>query len=213
MSRVHAYHEKVLSLTDGNVGTSLVEPHKVELLVKKSRTKGKKMPTLVKKKLVVSKGIVKKTPLEKKKEVATETPSSKKVGGKVLKKGSVANARAGARAAEVTKEKAAQSAGKKISTTYTKADGKKKVAGMTYEELSQRSGIPITHEQFVVAVEILKGAPTRQDINHRAKELLPPTARTSSPKTLSNLVSTVIGKLTASGFVIEGSWKMTYPAQ
>lgn len=107
----------------------------------------------------------------------------------------------------------AKSSGKKDVTpaTYSEADAGKKVQGITYAKLSEITGYAYESDKFVVAVEILKGAATKQEINQRAKELLPMSSRTATPKAVSNLVSMVIGKLLTSGFTIKGEWKMIVP--
>jgi hypothetical protein len=210
VQRVHAYHRQVLNLTRRKVSAKLTEHPKVELLVKKSKynMEGKEMPTLVKKKSVAGKGIVvkKTSPATKKKEVATSTS--------LQKKGKVATP---ARAKKSVSTKASPAkvapAKAKKSPLYTEADSTKKVAGMTFQKLSEKTGLGIDTEQFFVAVEILKGAQERKDINHRVKDLLPTTPRTSTPKAVSNLVSSVIGKLTTSGFAVQGNWKMVATAE
>lgn len=96
-------------------------------------------------------------------------------------------------------------------TVYKETDGKKKVGGMSYLQLSNKLELPITSERFAVAVEILKGATTRQEVNHRVRDLLPPSVRTKSPKTVSNLVSAVVKRMVDCGFTVQGEWRMTPP--
>jgi hypothetical protein len=88
---------------------------------------------------------------------------------------------------------------------------RKKVGGLTYQELSELSGYGLGTEQFITAVEILTGGTTRQEVNHRVAALLPPTTRNGTPKAVSNLVSGVIRNLQTRGFTVNGSWKMDAP--
>lgn len=90
-------------------------------------------------------------------------------------------------------------------------DPRKRIGGLSYKQLSELSGYGLGSEQFITAVEIMKGAGTRQEVNHRVAALLPATTRNGTPKTVSNLVSGVIHNLEQRGFTIVGSWKMVAP--
>lgn len=207
INRVHKYHELQTSLTKRKVSTKVEKPRTVELHVKKFtgkiKKKGKNMPVLLKKPTSTKKTLTlkkTKTAPVKKKEVATAAPPAKKKSLPKKKSNLVSTT------ARVSAKK------EQKGSLYAETDKNKKVAGMTFQNLSEVTGMAIDSEQFAVAVEILKGGVTRQDVNHRVRELLPPTTRTGTPKAVSNLVSGVIGKLTARGFIVEGNWKMIFPA-
>lgn len=87
-------------------------------------------------------------------------------------------------------------------------DGNKKIAGMTYKALSELLGFGIGTEQFLAAIELLKGGETRSEVNDRVKELLPPVTQTGTPKQVTNLVSGVHNRMLARGFKIQGSYKL-----
>jgi hypothetical protein len=163
--------------------------------------------TLVKK-TGVRKGIVikKTSPATKEKEVATSP--SRKVSTTTRAKHTIAGTPARKTLAKVQKAKPEE----KEYTKYTNADKGKKVAGLTFQRISELTNIQIDSDQFVVVVEILKGGTTRQEINHRVRDILPPTSRTGSPKAVSNLVSGVVNKMAACGFAVQGNWKMITPA-
>ena len=91
------------------------------------------------------------------------------------------------------------------------ADPKKRVAGLTYKQISELTGYGLGSEQFIAAVEVLRGASTKLEVNQRVKLLLPETTRNGTPKQVSNLVSGVIGNLTNRGFEVVGTWKMVPP--
>lgn len=97
--------------------------------------------------------------------------------------------------------------------TYTEADKNKRVQGMTFRQLAERLDVSMESVTFAVAVEILKGAQTRQDVNHRVRDVLPPRDSTATPKGTSNLVSGVIRKMLDCGFTVEGQWRMVKPVK
>jgi len=159
--------------------------------------------------IVKRRTVVKKSPTSGKISPATkkgnkEAPQKKMVVGRV-RKNSPAKSPVKAKAEKITAKEILSA------PIYTEDDFKKKVQGMTFFQISNRLQLPITSERFAVAVEILKGGETRQDINHRVKELLPPSVRTKSPKTVSNLVSAVIKRMVECGFAVQGEWRMTPP--
>lgn len=92
-------------------------------------------------------------------------------------------------------------------------NAKKRIAGMSYAQLSELTGIQINTEQFIVALEILRGGRDRQEINDRCRQILPATTPHGTPKPVPNLVSGVIKKLEAKGFTIKGDWKMVKPGR
>jgi hypothetical protein len=155
---------------------------------------------------------IKRRPLVKKSSTSGKTaPASKKSirinTTETAPKKSVARTRKVAGAGSTT----AKYQEKSFPPIYTEKDMKKKVAGITFFQLSNRLDLPLESERFAVAVEILKGAETRQDVNHRVRDLLPPSVRTKTPKAVSNLVSSVIKRMVDSGFTVEGEWRMTPP--
>lgn len=158
---------------------------------------------LVKKpsKLTIKKGTA---PAAKKKEVAT-SPALQSKTARVMKATSAK--RASAPAKKTTPAKVDKGNG-----IYSRADAKKRVGNITFEKLANLTGFKMESDQFVVAVEIMKGGVTRQEINHRVKDILPPTTRTGTPKAVSNLVSAVVNKMADQGFQVEGSWKMISPS-
>jgi predicted extracellular nuclease len=87
-------------------------------------------------------------------------------------------------------------------------DGSKKISGMTYAAISEKLGFGVGTEQFLVALELLKGGETRSEINDRMKELLPATTVHGTPKQVTNLVSGVHGRMLAKGFKVQGSYKL-----
>jgi hypothetical protein len=94
-----------------------------------------------------------------------------------------------------------------------KVNPSRKVAGLTYKQVSELTGYGLGTEQFIAAVEILKGGETKLDVSHRIAALLPAETRNGTPKQVSNLVSGVINTLVRKGFAIEGSWKMVAPSE
>lgn len=92
-------------------------------------------------------------------------------------------------------------------------DGKLRIAGMSYTQFSELSGIQINTEAFLIALEILRGGRDRQEINDRCREILPAMTSVGTPKPVPNLVSSVIKKLQDRGFTIKGDWKMVKPAR
>jgi len=93
------------------------------------------------------------------------------------------------------------------------ADPKKRVGGLSYQQLADLTGYGLGSEHFITAVEIMKGAETRQEVNQRVKALLPETTRNGTPKQVSNLVGAVIRRMEENGFKIKGSWKMVRPGE
>jgi hypothetical protein len=87
-------------------------------------------------------------------------------------------------------------------------DGNKKISGMTYKALSEVLGFGIGTEQFLAAIELLKGGETRSEINERVKGLLPTHTVHGTPKQVTNLVSGVHNRMLASGFKIQGTYKL-----
>lgn len=90
---------------------------------------------------------------------------------------------------------------------------KHRIAGMSYTQLAELSGIQINTEAFIIMLEILRGGRDRQEINDRVREILPAFTGQGTPKPVPNLVSGVIKKLEAKGFTIKGDWKMVKPAR
>lgn len=88
---------------------------------------------------------------------------------------------------------------------------RKKVGGLTYQQLSDLSGYGLGTEQFITAVEIVSGGSTKIDVSHRVAALLPATTRNGTPKQISNLVGSVIRQLESRGFTVTGTWKMVPP--
>lgn len=87
-------------------------------------------------------------------------------------------------------------------------DGTKKISGMTYKQLSEQLGFGIGTEQFLAAIELLKGGETRSEINDRVKELLPTHTVNGTPKQVTNLVSGVHNSMIRKGFRVSGSYKL-----
>lgn len=87
-------------------------------------------------------------------------------------------------------------------------DGGKKLAGMSYRQISEKLGFGIGTEQFLAAVELLKGGQTRLEVNDRVKALLPATTQNGTPKQVTNLVSGVLNKMINSGFAVHGVFKI-----
>lgn len=92
-------------------------------------------------------------------------------------------------------------------------DPKKRIGGMTYKQLSELTGYGLGSEQFIAAVEIVRGAETKLEVNHRVAALLPNETRNGTPKQVSNLLSGVINNLVQRGFTVKGSWCMVAPKQ
>jgi hypothetical protein len=99
-----------------------------------------------------------------------------------------------------------------VTPVITRTSGNRKVAGMTYKELAALSGYAMGTEQFIAAVELLKGGEEKLAVSHRIAALLPTTTRNDTPKQISNLVSNVIRGLLAKGFTIDSHWVMTKPS-
>lgn len=91
--------------------------------------------------------------------------------------------------------------------------GKLRIAGMSYLQLSELTGIPIETEGFLIVLELLRGGRDRQEVNNRVRDLLPSTTASGTPKPVPNLVSGVMKKLEAKGFTIKGDWKMVKPGK
>lgn len=87
-------------------------------------------------------------------------------------------------------------------------DGNKKISGMSYKQLSEQLGFGIGTEQFLAAIELLKGGETRSEINDRVKELLPTHTVNGTPKQVTNLVSGVHNSMIRKGFRVSGSYKL-----
>lgn len=90
-------------------------------------------------------------------------------------------------------------------------DKNKKIQGLTYAKVSDILGIGIGTEQFLVAIELMKGGNTRNEINDRVKALLPGTTINGTPKQVTNLVSGVHAKMEAKGFVLKGTYQLMKP--
>lgn len=90
--------------------------------------------------------------------------------------------------------------------------GKLRIQGMSYVQLQELTGIQISTEAFIIALELLRGGRDRQEINDRVRDLLPRTTSQGTPKPVPNLVSGVLKKLQAQGFGIKGDWKVTKPS-
>jgi hypothetical protein len=93
------------------------------------------------------------------------------------------------------------------------ADGKLRIAGMSYTQLAELTGIAVDTEAFLIMREVLRGGRDRQEINDRVREILPATTAQGTPKPVPNLVSSVVKKLQDKGFTIKGDWKMVKPAR
>lgn len=91
------------------------------------------------------------------------------------------------------------------------ADPKKRIGGLSYQQLADLVGYGLGSEQFIVAVEIMKGGESRLAVNHRCAVLLPDTTRNGTPKQVSNLVSSVIKRMEDRGFTVKGTWSMVKP--
>ena len=87
-------------------------------------------------------------------------------------------------------------------------DGNKKIAGMTYKALAELLGISVGTEQFLIAVELIKGGESRAAINERLKGMLPATTNNGTPKQVTNLVSGVHGRMLKVGFKPTGTYKL-----
>lgn len=92
------------------------------------------------------------------------------------------------------------------------SDPKRRVGGLSYKQVSELTGYGLGSEHFIVAVEVLRGGVTRQEVNHRVADLLPSETRNGTPKAVSNLVSGVINYMIKQGFTIDGRWTMKRPA-
>lgn len=92
------------------------------------------------------------------------------------------------------------------------ADPKKRIGGLSYQQLAELTGYGLGSEQFIVAVEIMKGGTSRLEVNHRCAVLLPDRTRNGTPKQVSNLVSSVIKRMEDRGFTVKGTWSMVKPA-
>lgn len=90
-------------------------------------------------------------------------------------------------------------------------DKNKKIQGLTYAKVSELLGIGIGTEQFLVAIELMKGGNTRNEINERLKALLPATTINGTPKQVTNLVSGVHNRMEAAGFVLKGTYQLMKP--
>lgn len=90
-------------------------------------------------------------------------------------------------------------------------DKNKKIQGLTYAKVSELIGVGIGTEQFLVAIELLKGGNTRNEINERLKELLPTHTQTGSLKQVTNLVSGVHNRMLDAGFQIKGTYQLVKP--
>lgn len=88
---------------------------------------------------------------------------------------------------------------------------RRKVSGMTYQQISDLSGYGLGTEQFITAVEVINGGDTKIAVSHRVAALLPETTRNGTPKQISNLVGSVIRNLESKGFTVSGTWKMVPP--
>lgn len=87
-------------------------------------------------------------------------------------------------------------------------DGSKKIAGMTYNNLAVVLGFGVGTEQFLVALELLKGGETRSEINDRVKAVLPTHTVNGTVKQVTNLVSAVHNRMLERGFRVTGSYKL-----
>jgi hypothetical protein len=91
-------------------------------------------------------------------------------------------------------------------------DMRKRVGGLNLKQVSELSGYSIGSEGYLVAVELLRGGESRIETTHRIAQLLPSETRNSTPKNVSNLVSSVIKRLESQGFKVSGTWKMVKPS-
>ena len=92
------------------------------------------------------------------------------------------------------------------------ANPKKRIAGLSYKELSDLIGYGLGSEQFIVAVEVMKGGESRLEVSKRVSEMLPARTRNGSPKPVSNMVSAVVKRMEDAGFTVKGTWSMVRPA-
>lgn len=92
-------------------------------------------------------------------------------------------------------------------------NAKKRIAGMSYAQLADLTGVAINTEGFLIVLEILRGGRDRQEINDRCRQILPAYTAQGTPKPVPNLVSGMIKKLEAKGFTIKGDWKMVKPGR
>jgi len=90
--------------------------------------------------------------------------------------------------------------------------GKLRIAGMSYVQLAELSGIPIETEGFLIMLELLRGGRDRQEINDRVRDKLPRTTSSGTPKPVPNLVSGIMKRLEGKGFTVKGDWKMVKPS-
>lgn len=88
----------------------------------------------------------------------------------------------------------------------------RRIGGLTYKQIAEVTGYSPGSEGFTAVIEVLRGGETRQEINHRVAALLPPQTKNGTPKMVSNLVSSVIRRMTQQGFTVTGTWKMVKPA-
>lgn len=91
-------------------------------------------------------------------------------------------------------------------------DKNKRIQGMSYRQLSELIHVGIGTEQFLVVLEVLRGGASRQEVNNRLSDLLPPTTRNGSPKPIANMVAGVITLLGKHGFQLVGTWQMVRPS-
>lgn len=93
----------------------------------------------------------------------------------------------------------------------SEADKNKKIQGVTYAKVAEILGVGISTEQFLVAIELMKGGNTRNEINERVKELLPTHTQNGTPKQVTNLVSGVHNRMLEAGFVLKGTYQLLKP--
>lgn len=97
------------------------------------------------------------------------------------------------------------------SQTTKKQNPRQKVNGLTLSEISELTGFAMGTQNFIVAVELIRGGRDRKEILDRVRDILPDVTRNGTPKIISNIVGIVINKLTDRGFVIQGNWSMVKP--
>lgn len=174
----------------------------------------------VTKKTVANSARVKATPkkaVPAKRTAATKAPAKKAASSAPPAKRPVGRPRKNPEAAPVVKETKPRAAKKKIDSLPPLAerkkntDPRKRVGGMSYQEISDVTGFGLGTQNLIVAVELLRGGADRREINDRVADLLPPTTRSGNPKQASNLVSSVMRRMIANGFTVKSTWSMIKP--
>lgn len=112
------------------------------------------------------------------------------------------------RATAAKKTPAKKTAAKKNVKSVAKPAGKR---GGFHRTINDDTGFVVGTDQDTIALALLEGGESRGDVVESLRNTLDTETRNGTEKQITNMVSGVLNKMVANGFVVESSFVLTPP--